>query len=76
MSAPFIPPRPGIMDIEPYVGGDAAIAGKGKIIKLASNEGAFGPSPKALEAMRDAGTSMHRYPDGSASALRGIKPAS
>jgi len=34
-------------------------------IKLASNENAWGSSPKALEAIRDALTNLHRYPDGS-----------
>ena len=39
-------------------------------IKLASNENPFGPSPLALEAMSTALGTLHRYPDGSASALR------
>jgi histidinol-phosphate aminotransferase len=34
-------------------------------IKLASNENALGPSPKALEAMKKALPNLHRYPDGS-----------
>lgn len=34
-------------------------------IKLASNENPLGPSPKALEAMRDAAAKVHLYPDGS-----------
>jgi histidinol-phosphate aminotransferase len=34
-------------------------------IKLASNENAVGPSPKALEAIRGALNGLHRYPDGS-----------
>jgi len=34
-------------------------------IKLASNENALGPSPKALDAIRQALTTLHRYPDGS-----------
>ncbi|MCX6998554.1 MAG: histidinol-phosphate transaminase [Kiritimatiellaeota bacterium] len=41
-----------------------------EIIKLASNENALGPSPKALAAMRRALTDMHLYPDGSAFYLR------
>ena len=36
------------------------------IIKLASNENPFGPSPKALSAMRDALQRAHLYPDGGA----------
>jgi histidinol-phosphate aminotransferase len=34
-------------------------------IKLASNENAWGSSPKAIEAMGQALTNLHRYPDGS-----------
>jgi histidinol-phosphate aminotransferase len=35
------------------------------IVKLASNENPLGPSPKAMEAMRDALEKAHLYPDGS-----------
>ena len=34
------------------------------IVKLASNENPLGPSPKAMEAMRDALEKGHLYPDG------------
>lgn len=34
-------------------------------IKLASNENAWGASPKAIQAIRDTLTDLHRYPDGS-----------
>lgn len=34
-------------------------------IKLASNENAWGSSPKAIEAIRKALGNLHRYPDGS-----------
>lgn len=40
------------------------------IVKLASNENALGPSPRAMEAMRQAAASMHLYPDGSSFYLR------
>jgi len=33
-------------------------------IKLASNENPFGPSPRAIAAISDALTGLHRYPDG------------
>lgn len=42
----------------------------GEIIKLASNENALGPSPKAVDAIRKASKVMHQYPDGGAYALR------
>lgn len=40
------------------------------IVKLASNENALGPSPKALAAMTSAAGEMHRYPDGGTFYLR------
>ncbi len=36
------------------------------VIKLASNESPWGPSPKAIAAMQQAVTEIHRYPDASA----------
>lgn len=41
-----------------------------KMIKLASNENPFGPSPLALEAMRAAAADVNLYPDNDASELR------
>jgi histidinol-phosphate aminotransferase len=41
-----------------------------RIVKLSSNEGAFGPPPGAIEAIRAMAGQAHRYPDGSATALR------
>lgn len=68
MSPPV--PRPGILDITPYVGGESAIAGRKRVIKLASNEGALGPSPKAQKAYKAAARELHRYPDGGCLELR------
>ncbi len=34
-----------------------------RIVKLASNENPLGPSPKAMEAVKNAVGEMHRYPD-------------
>ena len=62
--------RQGILDIAPYVPGKSALAGKGPVIKLSSNETPFGPSPLAVEAYRAAAAHLSRYPDGSALALR------
>lgn len=42
----------------------------GAVAKLASNENALGPSPRAVAAAREAAALAHRYPDGSASLLR------
>lgn len=68
MTAPT--PRPGIMDIKPYVGGESALAGVTRVIKLSSNEGALGPSPKAIDTLQAMAGEMHRYPDGGATRLR------
>ncbi len=40
------------------------------MIKLASNENPFGPSPLAIEAIRAAATEVNLYPDNDASELR------
>src|SRR5271157_5372683 len=63
-------PRPGILGIAPYVGGEAKIAGVERPIRLASNESALGPSPKAMAAYLKLASEIHRYPEGSAEILR------
>lgn len=63
-------PRPGILDISPYVAGTSKLSGVDRVIKLSSNEGALGPSPKAVAAYHALAGEMHRYPDGHAVALR------
>src|ERR1700736_186217 len=68
--APGPTPRPGILDISPYVGGEAKIVGVDRPIRLASNDGASGPSAKAVAAYRALAGKIHRYPDGNAEELR------
>ena len=63
-------PRPGVLDIAPYVPGTSALPGAHPVIKLSSNETPFGPSPRAVEAYLDSAKSLSRYPDGSARPLR------
>jgi histidinol-phosphate aminotransferase len=63
-------PKPGILEISPYVGGQASVAGVAKVCKLSSNESPLGPSPKALAALEDAKPSLSLYPEGSARLLR------
>jgi histidinol-phosphate aminotransferase len=63
-------PGQGILDIAPYVGGESKVAGIERPIRLASNESALGPSPKAIAAYRALAEDIHRYPDGSAAELR------
>src|SRR4029079_13672941 len=63
-------PKPGILDIVPYIGGRAAGEGAGKTFKLSSNESALGSSPKAMEAYKLASAGLDRYPEGSEKILR------
>jgi histidinol-phosphate aminotransferase len=63
-------PRPGILDIAAYVGGEAHAPGGGRQIRLASNEGALGPSPRAVAAYAAVAADIHRYPDGGSTQLR------
>ena len=42
-----------------------------RVVKLASNEGTFGPFPAALEAIERCARELNRYPDGGAYRLRG-----
>ena len=68
MSAPT--PRPGIMELKPYVPGKSVATGGGEPVKISANESPLGPSPKAIEAFHKTGGRMHRYPDGDATQLR------
>jgi histidinol-phosphate aminotransferase len=63
-------PRPGVLDISPYVPGKSGAPGVAKVFKLSSNETPLGPSPKAIAAYNEIGKHLEDYPDGSASALR------
>jgi histidinol-phosphate aminotransferase len=53
---PYQPGRP-IEDVQRELGLD-------RVVKLASNEGPFGPFPAAVDAMRAAEQELNRYPDG------------
>lgn len=44
--------------------------GLDRVVKLASNEGPWGPFPEALEALQRSAGSLNRYPDGGAYHLR------
>lgn len=63
-------PRPGVLDIEAYVPGEAHVPGGLKPIKLSSNETPLGPSPRAVDAFKTAAIELERYPDGQAAELR------
>jgi len=58
--------REDLRDLKPYSAG----ALKPGALKLASNENPLGPSPKGLEALAAAASTVHIYPDGAATALR------
>jgi histidinol-phosphate aminotransferase len=63
-------PRPGVLDIAPYIPGKSTAPGVTKVFKLSSNETPLGPSEKAIAAYRAVGEHLEDYPDGSASELR------
>ncbi len=66
---PTIRPRPGILDIALYVGGESKLDGR-KAVKLSSNENPYGPSPRALEAFQASAADLALYPDSGHGALR------
>ena len=68
MTAPK--PQPGVLDLEPYVGGLHNVDGVERVMVLASNETPLGPSPKAVAAFEAESKNLHRYPDGHATDLR------
>lgn len=64
-----------IFNVQPYVPGKPIDEvkrelGLKNVIKLASNENPYGPSPKALQAIRRAAKDVNRYPDGDCFYLR------
>ncbi len=63
-------PRPGILDIVPYVPGTGGLPGAEPVVKLSSNETPLGASPRAVEAYLAQTPQLARYPDGSARPLR------
>ncbi|MBA3581003.1 MAG: histidinol-phosphate transaminase [Gammaproteobacteria bacterium] len=66
----LVTPRPGILDLKPYVPGNAGLDNSRPVMQLASNESALGPSPLAIEAYRTVAARLNRYPDGGCSELR------
>src|SRR5690625_5730614 len=56
-------PRPGIMEIAPYVAGAARIEGANRTVKLSASENPDGPSPKAIGAYREAADQLYLYPE-------------
>ena len=64
-------PNPGILDIAPYTPGKSPLPEPGrKVFKLSANETPLGPSPKAIEAYRQAAAHLEDYPEGTSRILR------
>ena len=67
--------RPSVQGLVPYEPGKPVEElqrelGLERCVKLASNEGPFGPFPSALEALARCSVELNRYPDGGAWRLR------
>ncbi len=65
-----IRPKPGILDIPLYEGGQSRVPGLGEVVKLSSNENPFGASEAAVEAVRRSAHQLHRYPSSDHAELR------
>src|ERR1700730_9535135 len=64
-------PNPGILDIAPYTPGKSPVPEPGrKVFKLSANETPFGPSPKAIDAYKEAAAHLADYPEGTSRVLR------
>jgi histidinol-phosphate aminotransferase len=63
-------PRPGVLDIAPYVPGRSKATGGTRLYKLSSNETPLGPSPDAIKAFEAAAATLELYPDGGVRELR------
>ncbi|MGE4130710.1 MAG: histidinol-phosphate transaminase [Bdellovibrionales bacterium] len=66
---------PEILSLRPYQPGKPISEtkrelGLSTVVKLASNESPLGPSPRVVEALRQALPEIHRYPDGSCFEMR------
>jgi len=61
--------------VQPYQSGKSLEAlarelGRPDLIRLSANESPLGPSPRAIEAIRQEAPRAHLYPDGDSTALR------
>ncbi|MES1227883.1 MAG: histidinol-phosphate transaminase [Armatimonadota bacterium] len=72
--------RPNVLQMTPYVAGKPIEEvkrelGLDHVVKLASNENPLGPSSLAVEAVREAASRMHLYPDASGYELKAVLAA-
>lgn len=63
-------PRPGILEVKPYVAGEGRVNDGITPVRLASNENSLGCSEKAKAAYLAIANDIHRYPDGASADLR------
>jgi histidinol-phosphate aminotransferase len=63
-------PRPGVLDIAPYIPGKSTAPGVAKVFKLSSNETPLGPGESTIAAYRAVAEHLEDYPDGAATTLR------
>jgi len=63
-------PKPGILEISPYVAGKAKAQGFASPLKLSANENPLGCSPAARAAYEAAAGALNLYPDPRATPLR------
>ncbi|HEV2713032.1 MAG TPA: histidinol-phosphate transaminase [Gaiellaceae bacterium] len=67
--------KPAVRDLVPYEPGKPVEEVQRelrleRVVKLASNEGPFGPFPEALDALAETAPELNRYPDGGGYRLR------
>jgi histidinol-phosphate aminotransferase len=67
--------KPPVRDLVPYEPGKPVEEvqrelGLDRVVKLASNEGPFGPFPEAIDALAALAPQLNRYPDGGGYRLR------
>lgn len=72
--------RPEVFELSPYVPGKPASEvkrelGIDRVIKLASNENPLGPSPKAVQVIKEMAHECHIYPDASGFQLKTLLSA-
>ncbi|MGH8316079.1 MAG: aminotransferase class I/II-fold pyridoxal phosphate-dependent enzyme, partial [Steroidobacterales bacterium] len=63
-------PNQELLALAPFRQGRSEIAGHAQPLKLSANESHHGPSPRAIEAYRNAAGELFRYPDGAQAELR------
>lgn len=75
MKKPLVRPVPHLGEVERYLPGRTIeeiqrLYGLKEVIKLASNEGSLGPSPRVIERIVKELPEIHRYPEGEGTELK------